>query len=137
MKNRLFLQKFPEGVKFRDKHMMPETIRQVIVTKEVQRYYASVFYESDDVPGIGDQQIGVDVGLRAFATLSNGMQIDNPHLINGMEKKIQKAQRDPARKQKGSSNWKKNAIRIRKLHQKLMDSRGDFLHKASTAIAKL
>ncbi len=134
---RLIIPKFMEGIIFRDKHAMPQEINQVIVTREVDRYYASVFYESDDHPEKGNEQIGIDVGLKAFATLSNGMRFENPRSIEEFEKRIKRQQKKLSRKKKGSNNRGKQVKRIGKLYQHLNDSRTDFIHKVSTAIAKL
>jgi len=134
--DRLFIPKFMEGIRFRDKHQIPEEINQVIVTKEVDRYYASIIYESDEHPAKGNEQIGIDMGLKTFATLSNGIQIENPHSMNKFERGIKRQQKKLSGKEKGSKNRAKQVIRIRKLYQHLTDAREDFLHKASTAIAK-
>ncbi|EQD55262.1 transposase, IS605 OrfB, partial [mine drainage metagenome] len=48
--NKLILPKFVDGIPFRDKSGIPEEIKQVVITKDVERYYASVFYESDETP---------------------------------------------------------------------------------------
>ncbi len=134
---RLFIPKFMEGIRFRDKHQIPEEINQVIVTREVDRYYASIMYESDDHPARGKEQIGIDMGLKSFATLSNGIQIENPHLMDKFEKRIRRQQKKLSRKKKGSANRKKDIVRLQTLYQHLTDTREDFLHKTSTAIAKL
>lgn len=134
--NRLFLPKFREGIRFRDKHKLPENIKQVVVTRSVGRYYASIIYDTDEVMEKGHEEMGVDVGIKTFATLSNGIQIENPHLLKKLEGKVKKAQRGLSRKQKGSRNSGKQIVRIQKLYRKITDSRDDFLHKVSSAIAK-
>ena len=135
--NRLVIPMFKEGIRFRDKHQIPEPIDQIIITRQVNRYYASIYYESDDKPQKGDQKNGIDVGLKVFATLSDGIQVKNPRHLNSVEKRIKKQQQKLARKEKGSNNRKKQIIRIEKLYQELTDKRTDFLHKVSTAITKL
>jgi len=135
--NYLLILKFKEGIRFRDKYQISKDIKQVSITKEVERYYASIFYESDEKLEKGTQQIGIDLGLKTFATLSNGIQIENPHLIDRYERRIKRQQKKLVRKKKGSNNYRKQSIKIARLHQNLRDSRRDFLHKASTAIAKL
>jgi len=46
---KLIIPKFMEGIEIKDKHEMPESIKQVVVTREVERYYASIYYESDEI----------------------------------------------------------------------------------------
>lgn len=134
---RIILPKFQEGIKFRDKHEMPNEIEQVIVTKNVNRYYASMLYESDEVLPKGTETVGIDLGLETFATLSNGIKVENPRNLRSVEDRIKRQQKKLSRKKKGSSNRKKQVTKIQKLYQELSDKRTDFLHKASTAIAKL
>ena len=54
--------------------------------------------------------IGIDVGLVKFATLSNGVQYDNPKFFQVLEKKLAKTQHILSRRTKGSSNWNKQRI---------------------------
>ena len=135
--NRFIIPKFMEGILFRDKAKIPTTIKQAVVTRDVERYYASIQYESSETPKKGNEQVGIDVGLKTFATLSNGIVIENPHSMNKFERRIKRQQKKLARKKKGSANRKKDIVRLQTLYQHLTDTRQDFLHKASTAIAKL
>ena len=76
------------------------------------------------------------MGIANFATISDG-HILKPH--NGYranQEKLAKEQRKLARKKKGSKNREKQKWKIQRLHKKIADSRSDYLHKASTWIAK-
>jgi len=48
--DRLVIPKFTEGIKYMDKSTVPENIKQIVVTKDVYRYYASIQYESLEQP---------------------------------------------------------------------------------------
>jgi putative transposase len=80
--------------------------------------------------------VGIDVGLKSFAVLSDGTQIENPRFLKAALVKLRKAQRWLARKTKRSNNWKKQVARVVKLHVTVKNSRKDFAHKVSTAIVK-
>ena len=80
--------------------------------------------------------VGVDLGLSDFAVLSNGDVIKNKRHLKRLEVKLAKTQRILARRAKGSSNWNKQRIRVAKIHEKIKNSRSDFLHKITTNIIK-
>ena len=135
-KNRLIIQKFPEGITFRDKCSMPKPIKQVIITKDVQRYYASIQYETDEKLQKGAGTIGIDMGVKNFLTTSDGIAIEPLNTYRRHEEKLKRQQKKLSRKKKGSNNRRKQVVRVQKIHQQIRDARTDFNHKVSTAIAK-
>jgi len=78
--------------------------------------------------------IGVDVGLKHFATLSNGTKIANPKHLHNSSQKIAVLQRRLSRKQKGSSTRNKARIAVAKQHLKISNQRKDFLHKTTSKL---
>ena len=78
--------------------------------------------------------IGIDVGIKTFATLSNGEQIDNPKYLENEQKRLACLQRRLSRKTKGSNRRTKAKLSVAKLHYKITNQRKDFLHKASSKI---
>ncbi|MGP4068430.1 IS200/IS605 family element RNA-guided endonuclease TnpB [Halobacillus sp. B29] len=83
-----------------------------------------------------NSSVGIDLGLKDFAVLSNGTTYENPRYLRKTEKKLAKAQRILSRREKGSSNWHKQRIKVARLHEKITNSRKDYLHKISTEIIK-
>ena len=83
-----------------------------------------------------NSSVGIDLGLKDFAVLSNGTTYKNPRFLQKTEKKLAKAQRILSRRKKGSSNWHKQRIKVARLHEKIANSRKDYLHKISTEIIK-
>ena len=75
--------------------------------------------------------IGIDLGLKALITTSDGEQIEPPHFLIKSEKKLKKAQRDLSRKMKGSGKRKKAKKRVAIIHRKIARQRDDFAHKIS------
>jgi putative transposase len=85
--------------------------------------------------------VGIDVGVKSFATLSNNTQIENPKNLDKYLKKLKKEQKNLSRKQfvekeingktvKVSSNNRiKQKNKVRKIHRKIKNIRSDFLHK--------
>lgn len=80
--------------------------------------------------------VGIDVGLKDFATLSDGTIYANPKFLRTLEEKLVKAQRILSRRQLGSSNWNKQKVRVARLHEKIANARKDMLDKISTNVVK-
>jgi len=134
--NKLIIPKFTEGIEYRDKSSIPENIKQIIITKDVDRYYASIQYETNEELVRGKGSVGIDMGIKHLLTTSDGIQIKPLNILRKKEKKLKREQRRLSRKEKGSHNRKKQIVKVQKIHQQIRDARTDFNHKVSTAIAK-
>jgi len=133
---KLIIPKFIEGIEYRDKSAIPENIKQIVITKDVYRYYASVQYETEEEPAKGSAVAGLDMGLKRFLTTSDGIQIEPLNVLRKKEKRLKREQRRLSAKKKGSENRRKQRVKVQKIHQQIRDARMDFNHKVSTAIAK-
>jgi putative transposase len=80
----------------------------------------------------GKPRIGVDLGLKTLATFSNGMVIKNPRHIRKHQERIALLQRESDRKKKGSKNRRKAKRLLAIEHEKLKNTRRDFLHRLSS-----
>lgn len=80
--------------------------------------------------------IGIDLGVKHFATLSNGIKIDNPKFLRQSEQRLQVLQRRLSRKQKGSNNRRKAILRVAKIHNKIKNQRSYFLHNLTTQLIR-
>lgn len=83
-----------------------------------------------------DRQVGIDMGLEYFATLSSGIHIENPRYIVKAERRLKRLQRHLSRKKIGSKNRQKAKNRLAKQHVKVADQRWDFLHKTAYQITQ-
>ncbi|WP_425594316.1 RNA-guided endonuclease TnpB family protein [Bacillus cereus] len=81
-----------------------------------------------------DTQVGIDVGLKDLAILSNGTKYSNPTWLRKAEKRVAFLQRSLSRKKKGSANRNKARLKVARLHEKIANQRNDFLHKISSEI---
>ena len=81
------------------------------------------------------EDVGIDVGLNCYAVFSDGTRIENPRLFRQSEKRLAYLQRSVSRKVRGSRNWVKAKAKVARLHEKIVNRRNDFLHKASRKIA--
>ena len=83
-------------------------------------------------PANPERVVGIDLGLKDFAVLSDGTRIAPPKFYRRAMKKLRKAQRELSRKQKGSKNRDKARHRLNRVHAKVRNQRQDWLHKLTT-----
>lgn len=101
------------------------------------KYFVSILVETEVQPiEKTGSSIGIDVGLKTFATLSDGTPYENPKWFRKLEEKLANAQRILSRRTKGGSNWNKQRIKVARIHEKITNARTDYLQKISTEIIK-
>ncbi|MBD1828078.1 transposase [Microcoleus vaginatus GB1-A2] len=109
----------------------------VTVIKDcANRYFLSFVVEINPAsPLPKNQSVGIDLGLKTFASLSDGTQVKSPD-YSKPDRKIRKLQRKLARQPHDSRRRNKTRIRIARQYNKIADTRADFLHKLSTKIVR-
>lgn len=114
---------------------LPANPSSVKVLKDcANRYFLSFVVEIEPVNiEAKNQSIGIDLGIKTFAFMSNGEKAESPS-YKELDKKIRKLQKKLARQQKDSNRRRKTRIQIAKLHNQIADTRQDFLHKLSTKV---
>jgi putative transposase len=90
----------------------------------------------ENKPPINKLEIGIDMGLKTFATLSDNSRIANPRFFKHEEKALAKAQRKKEKLAKGSKERRKAGRAIPKIHERIANKRKDFLHKETNEIVK-
>lgn len=99
------------------------------------KYYVSVLVETvHEVMPKAEGQIGLDLGLKDLCITSNGQKYENPRALAKQEKKLVRLQRQLAHKEKRSSNYYKTRKQIAKCHERISNTRKDYLHKISHEI---
>ena len=114
---------------------LPSLPSSVTVIKDCGNRYFLSFVVEIEVPQIPaqNQSVGIDLGIKTFATLSNGEFIHSPSYA-ALDRKVRKLQKQLARCEKGSNRRRVVALKIAKAHNKIADLRKDFLHKLSTRL---
>jgi len=117
-------------------------ILSATISQEADRFYVSIVCmvkrqepKTKEVRS-EDDIIGVDLGLSSFAVLSDGTKVDAPKPLAKKIKILKRRSKQFSRKQKGSNNSKKYALKLARLHRKIKNIRQDFLHKLSTWLAR-
>lgn len=89
--------------------------------------------EPSPLPDTG-QQVGIDVGLKTFATLSDGQEIANPRFFRVEEKALAKVQRAHSKLAKDTPERAKHRHAVARVHERIAWRRGDFSHQYSRRI---
>lgn len=117
---------------------IPENSRLISCTvsrDKSGRYFVSVLVETEQVyKQKTDKTIGVDLGIKTLATLSDGVIIGNPHFIRENQTKLIRLQQYLSRKKKGSRRKKKCKLKIARLHRKISDKRLWYMHNLTTML---
>jgi putative transposase len=123
------------AVKYFNSREIKGELRRATITKEFDGYYISVMtrQERETIP-VHESQVGIDMGIAFFASLSDGTQIDNPRFTKEYERRLRIEQRSLSRKQKGSKSWYIQKRNVSKIQAKIARCRRDFLHKESTVL---
>jgi putative transposase len=113
----------------------------VSVSERAGRWFVSVLMEVEvpEYAGSKDSHdvVGVDLGVKALATVSDGSPPHaNPRALGSKLRKLRRLQRSVSRKQKGSANRKKAVRKVATLHYRVANVRKDTLHKLTTTLAK-
>jgi putative transposase len=77
------------------------------------------------------KSVGIDLGIKDFIILSDGTKFPNDNLLKKTQTKLKRKQRDLSRKKKGSKNYKKQNIKLAKLHRKVQNQRQHRNHSIS------
>lgn len=101
------------------------------------KYFVSILCEINTCPYVPvnkEKAIGIDLGIKDFAILSDGEKENAPQYFRKYEKQLARWQRIMSRRTKGGSNWNKARIKVANIHEKIVNARHDFLHKLSTKL---
>lgn len=91
--------------------------------------------EIEKLPPVA-KSVGLDMGLTALVTTSDGEKLTNPKTVKKYRRKLASAQRHLARKQKGSKRWLRAKRKVARIHEKISETRKDQLHKLTTRLVR-
>lgn len=108
------------------------------ISKDVDKWFVSVVvqYKHDIIIKSIEEVIGIDLGVKELATLSNGDVFHNSKNIKKFQNRLRRSQKSLSRRKKGSSNRNRQRIKVAKVHRRIRNCRFDSLHKITSSITK-
>lgn len=96
------------------------------------KYFVSILVETKHIPMESTGcMVGIDLGIKDLLITSDGEKFDNKKLAKKYKDKLAKEQRKLSRKVKDSKNWNKQRIKVARIHERISNTRKDYLHKIS------
>ena len=134
--DKLFIPKIKDGVKIVEHRPLEGKILNGTISKTADdKYFISITVEKEiEESPVETNRIGIDLGIKDFAVISNGTKITNPHFKKKEVKKLKKLQRALSRKKKDSRRREKCRIKFARLQSKIVNKKTDFLHKLSSKL---
>ncbi len=122
-------------VKFRGFINEKAELGTLVIMKENNKWYASITAKIEVItPNKFTKPIGIDVGLKDLAILSTGKKYKNIQPQKTLQVKLSKAQKELARKQKGSKRREQAKLVVNRIYEKIRNQRKNYLHKVSREI---
>ena len=125
-------------IKERRKNYHTGRILSVTIRRRANRWFVSVTVEEEipDPSPITGQVVGLDLGVKTLATLSDGNTFTNPRALGRRLRKLRYLSKNLSRKKNGSKNCEKAKLRLAKMYLTIFNIRQDTLHKVTTYLAK-
>ena len=111
---------------------------RMTISRRAGRWYAALTVERDEPVknALKGGAVGIDLGVKTLATLSDGTVIPNPHHLQADEWRLKRAQKALNRKKIGSKRRAKARERVARIHARITNRRNDTLHKLTTRLAQ-
>ncbi|NER52204.1 MAG: IS200/IS605 family element transposase accessory protein TnpB [Symploca sp. SIO1B1] len=116
---------------------LPSHPSSVTIIKDcANRYFLSFVVDVEPVNvNAKNQSVGIDLGIKTFAVMSNGEKATSP-CYKSLDRKVRKLQKKLARQTNGSKRRDRTRTQIACVHNRIADTRKDFLHKLSSHIVR-
>lgn len=114
-------------------------VLRMSVSRHAGRWQASLTVERKDGPmptPLKGGSVGIDLGVKQLATLSDGTIIRNPRALDSNLRRLRREQKNLSRKRKGSNRRREARTRVARLHARVADLRRDLLDKTTTMLAR-
>ncbi len=113
------------------------TIKVLRIVRRADKWFAQLVVDDGKQPPAKQpirSAVGIDLGLKTFAVLSDGSEITNPRFGNRMARKIRAAHKRISRRKKGSNRRCKAILKLQRAYAKLANHRSNFVHHASKQV---
>jgi len=108
------------------------------LVKKADRWWAHFQVDVGAAPAVKTSKhgVGIDVGLRTFATLSDGNVVEHPRFLKQSLEQLKSVQQELSRKKRGSKNRAKAKLTIARVHEKIANRRRDFVHQTVAGLVR-
>lgn len=139
---KLKIEKLNDVIKMRQKPRFDGVQKQVTISRKGGKWFASILTDTDGNPFVNkipteNQGVGIDVGIKSFAALSDGTIYEANQPLKKKLRKLAKLQRSLARKQRFSNRWYRVKLKISKLYYYITCKRQTVLHEFTDFITKM
>ena len=116
-------------------HRSIEGIIKTVTFKKTSTNKWFVYFSVDNCPlkllPESNEVVGIDLGVKTFATLTNGETIENPKFFTEDEERLAKAQRKLDKQKRGTKKRRRAKYRVALVHEKIANRRTNFVHQES------
>ena len=136
--SRVFIPKFKVGIKAKFHRTFDGIVKSSTISRTATgKYFISILVEVNEPdapmkPICENKAVGIDLGIKTFAVLSDGTEIPNPKHLKQSLDKVKKLQRSLSHKAKGSNNREKTRRKTALAYEQVTNRRNDFLHKVTS-----
>ena len=125
-------------VRMREPLRFQGQVKSLVISRKADRWFAAIAVETETLPHASRKNhggaVGVDLGIKALATLSNGEVATGPKPHRAKLRRLARLSRSLSRKKKGSANREKAKRKLARLHKQIADIRQDAIHKLTTRL---
>ena len=133
----LKLEKLDDPINMAETLRLDGEIKSVTVSEDAGHWYVAVNVEVEPPRHEHPQKsVGVDLGVKTLAVLSDGTQYENQGLLRSELRKLKRLNRELSRRQEGSGRWERTKAKLAKLHRRIANRRLDYQHKMTAEIAR-
>ena len=133
----LKLEKLDKPINMAEVLRFDGEIKSVTISEDAGHWYAAVNVEVGPPEHEHPQEsVGIDLGIKTLAVLSNGTQYENQGLLRSELRKLKRLNRELSRRQEGSGSWNRTKQKLAKLHRRIANRRLDYQHKMTTEITR-
>ena len=135
---KIFFPKFKDGINVKEHRKLDGKFVVATISKNcINQYFVSIIVEKElNKLEKLETAVGIDLGIKDFATLSNGVVYKNIKPLKKRLKKLKYLQRQLSKSKRGSNNKKNRQIKLAKNHLRISNIRNDYLHKITNQISK-
>lgn len=125
-------------VKMRETLRFTGKVCYAVVFRKADHWYASIVVDVENPyrSRTADGSIGVDLGIKTYAALSDGARLQAPKALGANLKKLRRLSKSHSRKKPGSKNHVKSAMKLARLHEHISDIRNDYINKFTSKLCK-